>query len=87
LDFIFSDFVPIKRIGIFVDHEFYYGKFGINTSVGYYVYYPYKFESRIYNRLGVSYYFTDKLAAMYSIKVHDINRAEAIEFSLIYQIK
>ena len=74
-----------KRIGVYAEHEFYYKKLGINLGVGYYVYYPYAFESRIYNRLGTKYYINKHWAAMYSVKVHDINRAEAMEFSLMYR--
>jgi len=76
-----------KRVGIFAEHEFYYGKFGLVMGVGYYVYYPYAFESRLYNRLGAKYYFNNKWSASYSIKVHDINRAEAIELGVYYRIR
>ena len=74
-----------KRVGIYASYEFYYKKLGIDMGIGYYVYYPYAFESRIYNRLGTKYYFNKHWVAMYSVKVHDIKRAEAMEFSLMYQ--
>jgi hypothetical protein len=81
-----SEEYDFKRFGLFASHEFFYGKFGLTMGVGYYIYYPYAFESRLYNRLGVKYYFNNKWSAAYSIKVHDINRAEAIELGIMYQI-
>ncbi len=75
-----------KRIGVFAEHEFFYGKFGIDLGIGYYVYYPYHFETRFYNRLGLKYYFSNKFALAYTLKVHGINRAEAFELGLYYRI-
>ncbi len=75
-----------KRIGIYAEHEFCYDKFGINLGVGYYIYYPYHFETRFYNRLGIKYHISDKLAFAYSLKVHGINRAEAMEWGIYYKL-
>ncbi len=76
-----------KRIGIFAEHEFYYQKIGINIGAGYYVYYPYAFETRFYNRLGTKFYINKHWTLLYSLKVHDFNRAEAMEFGLMFKIK
>ncbi len=76
-----------KRIGAYVGHEFYYDKFGIDIAFGYYLYYPYHFETRFYNRLGTKYRINKHITALYSLKVHSINRAEAMEFGLMYRFK
>lgn len=70
-----------KRVGIFAGHEFRLGNFAIPTQLGYYVYWPYKYESRVYTRAGVKYYFAEKIFGMATIKSHAAN-AEAIEFGM-----
>lgn len=70
-----------KRIGVFAGHEFRLGDVGFITQVGYYIYYPYNFESRVYSRLGVKYYITDAIFGVVSVKSHSAN-AEAIEFGI-----
>ena len=78
------DKIPdFKRIGIFVTHEFYYQKFGLDIGAGYYVYYPYNFETRFYNRLGTKYYAGKNWRLAFSLKVHGINRAEALELNIM----
>ncbi|MBT8275257.1 MAG: acyloxyacyl hydrolase [Bacteroidia bacterium] len=67
-----------KRIGLFAGHEFRIGDLGIVTQLGYYVYYPYQNESRLYSRVGGKYYFNKKWFGALSIKSHGAN-AEAIE--------
>lgn len=68
-----------KRASIFVGHEFRLGKFAIPTQLGYYFYWPYKYETRAYTRVGVKHYFSDKLFGVATVKTHAFN-AEAIEF-------
>ena len=75
-----------KRIGVFAEHEFFYGKFGIGLSFGYYIYYPYHFETRFYNRLALNFYLSKKIGLSYSLKVHGINRAEAMELGISYNV-
>ena len=70
-----------KRVGVFVGHEFRLGDFAIPTQLGYYLYWPYEYELRVYTRIGVKYYFTEKLFAVGMVKTHAAN-AEAIEFGL-----
>ena len=70
-----------KRVGIFVGHELFVRKLSLTTQLGYYVYYPYDFEGRIYNRLGLKRYLGDKIFAEIAIKAHAAN-AEAIEFGI-----
>jgi len=75
-----------KRLGVFLEHEFFYQKLGIDIGMGYYVYYPYHFESRYYNRLGVKYYYNKNFRLSYTIKTYGLNKAEAMEFSLMYKL-
>ena len=72
-----------KRIGIFASHEFYYQKFGLDIAAGYYIYYPYNFETRFYNRLTTKYYAGNHWRFAFGLKVHGINRAEALELSIM----
>lgn len=48
-----------RRVGVFVGHEFRFHKNAFVTQLGYYVYWPYEFEDRVYNRLGIKRYFLD----------------------------
>lgn len=42
-----------KRISLIVGHELDIDNFSIITQFGYYIYYPYKYETRYYERIGV----------------------------------
>src|SRR5690606_17901615 len=70
-----------KRLGVFVGHELFINKMSFITQLGYYVYYPYDFEGRIYNRLGLKRYFGDKVFGAISLKAHGA-KAEAVEFGI-----
>jgi len=51
------------------------------TQLGYYLYYPYDFEGRIYNRIGLKYYFSEKWFGAFSVKSH-LAKAETLEFGI-----
>jgi hypothetical protein len=70
-----------KRIGIFVGHELFINKMSVETQLGYYVYYPYDFEGRVYNRIGLKRYFGKKLFGAITLKSHGA-KAEAVEFGI-----
>jgi hypothetical protein len=70
-----------KRVGVFVGHELFINKMSIITQLGYYVYYPYDFEGRVYNRIGLKRYFGDKVFAAITLKSHAA-KAEAVEFGI-----
>lgn len=70
-----------KRIGVFVGHELFINKMSIVTQLGYYVYYPYDFEGRVYNRIGLNRYFGDKFFGAITLKSHGA-KAEAVEFGI-----
>lgn len=70
-----------KRVGLFVGHELFINKLSFVTQYGYYVYYPFEFESRNYIRLGFKRYFGEKIFGAITLKSHGF-RAEAVEFGI-----
>ena len=70
-----------RRVGLFVGHELFINKLSVITQLGYYVYYPFDFEGRVYNRIGLKRYFGKKLFAAVTLKSHAA-AAEAVEFGI-----
>ncbi len=70
-----------KRVGVFVGHELFINKMSILTQLGYYVYYPFDFEGRVYNRIGLKRYFGDTFYGAITLKSHAA-AAEAVEFGI-----
>ncbi len=70
-----------KRVGIFLGHELFVHKISVITQLGYYLYYPFDFEGRVYNRVGVKRYFGDRWFAALSLKSHAA-KAEALELGI-----
>jgi Lipid A 3-O-deacylase (PagL) len=76
-----SGYEDARRIGVFIGHELRFDKIAFVSQVGYYVYWPYAFENRVYNRLGLKRYITENLFGSVTVKAH-YAKAEAVEFSL-----
>jgi len=70
-----------KRVGGFLGYELFINNWSVVTQLGYYLYYPYDFEGRVYNRLGLKYYFREKWFGTVSVKSH-IATAESAEFGI-----
>ena len=70
-----------KRVGLFLGHELFVNKLSVVTQLGYYVYYPFDFEGRVYNRIGLKHYFGDKVFGALTLKSHGA-KAEALEFGV-----
>jgi len=70
-----------KRVGVFVGHELFINKMSFEAQLGYYVYYPYDFEGRVYNRIGLKRYFGDKYFGAITLKSHGA-KAEGVEFGI-----
>ncbi|MCH9659480.1 MAG: acyloxyacyl hydrolase [Bacteroidetes bacterium] len=70
-----------KRVGLFVGHELRLGKLALPTQLGYYLYWPYEYEPRVYSRIGVKYYISDAVFGVVSLKTHAAN-AENVEFGI-----
>ncbi|WP_231555210.1 acyloxyacyl hydrolase [Cellulophaga sp. Hel_I_12] len=70
-----------RRVGVFVGHELFFNKTSVITQLGYYVYYPFDFEGRVYNRMGMKRYFNNKVYGVISLKSHGA-KAEAVELGV-----
>lgn len=70
-----------KRVGLFAGHELFVNKMSLITQLGYYVYYPFNFETRVYMRIGLKHYFGNKFFGSVTLKSHGA-RAEAVEFGV-----
>jgi hypothetical protein len=70
-----------KRVGVFIGHELFINEMSIISQLGYYVYYPFDFEGRMYNRMGLKRYFGDKVYGAITLKSHGA-KAEAVEFGI-----
>lgn len=70
-----------KRVGVFVGHELFISKTSLITQLGYYVYYPFDFEGRVYNRVGLKRYFSNKIYGALTLKSHGA-KAEGVEFGI-----
>ena len=70
-----------KRVGMFLGHELFISDLSIILQLGYYIYYPFDFEGRTYNRIGFKYYFGKKLFGAVTLKSHAA-KAEAVELGI-----
>ncbi len=70
-----------KRVGLFLGHELFINKMSVIAQLGYYVYYPFDFEGRVYNRIGMKRYFGKKMFGAITLKSHGA-AAEAVEFGI-----
>lgn len=71
-----------KRVGVFIGHEWRFNRVAFVSQLGYYLYWPYKFENRVYNRLGLKrYLYQDRFFATVTVHAHWA-KAEAVEFGL-----
>ena len=75
-----------KRVGVFIGHEWRFNKVAFVSQLGYYVYYPFEFENRVYNRLGLKrYFYKDRIFGAVTVHAHWA-KAEAVEFGIGYRI-
>ncbi len=74
-----------KRIGIFAGYELNMEKFSVIGQIGYNVYYPYDYVSRIYERFGFRKHINDHFFADLTLKIN-MFRAEALEFGIGYRL-
>ena len=70
-----------RRVGVFIGHELRLYNTALITQLGYYAYWPYEFEERVYNRLGLKRYFGKTIFATVSVK-SQWAKAEGMEFGL-----
>lgn len=70
-----------KRVGVFAGYELFINKLSVVGQLGYYVYRPYEYEGRVYNRIGIKRYFGDQFFGAITLKAHGA-KAEAVEFGV-----
>ncbi len=71
-----------SRIGVFIGHELFINKLSVETQLGYYVKYPFTYEGRVYETLGLKRYLkNNKWFATIRLKAHAAN-AETVEFGV-----
>ncbi len=72
-----------NRIGLLAGHEWFISNLSVETQLGYYIYYPFDFEGRIYERLNMKYYLKNekKWFVTGGIKAHAA-KAETFAFGL-----
>ena len=68
-----------SRVSLFLGHELFINKMSIETQIGYYVKYPFEYDGRVYETLGIKRYFNNKWFATVRLKAHAAN-AETVEF-------
>ncbi|MAN59217.1 MAG: deacylase [Flavobacteriaceae bacterium] len=74
-----------RRVGVFLGHELHFNRLALLTQAGYYVYYPYDFEGRFYQRIGLQYHVTRAWFLGATLKTHGA-KAEAVEFGIGYRL-
>ncbi len=75
-----------QRVSVFVGHELHLGKTSLLTQLGYYLYWPIDFETRIYNRIGLQRRITDKVFASLTVHSHGA-AAEGVSLGVGYRFK
>lgn len=73
------------RLGFFVGHLLTFNKTSFLANLGYYLYYPYDFEGRVYNRLGIQRELSDHYFVSISVHAHGA-KAENAAFSIGYRL-
>ena len=74
-----------KRIGIFIGHELTQNNYAFISQIGYTIYYPFPYVSRVYERFGFKYKLSNHLFSEMSLKVN-LFRAEGFEVGIGYRI-
>ena len=80
-----GDTLDYRKIGFMFGNELVVNKLVLVTQLGVYLYNPYAPQNSLYTRLGLKYYFTDKLFASFSLKTH-FAVAEVIEYSVGFRL-
>lgn len=72
----------IRRFAITAGHELNFGSLAFGTQVGYYFYRPYQADSGIFQRLETKLQLHKNVFISASLKLHDIIKADIIEYRL-----
>jgi len=74
-----------KRIGLIFGHQLIINKLAFVTQLGVYLYKPYYPSERLYQRIGLGYYFTDRVYGNLTLKTH-FAVAEVVEYSIGFRL-
>lgn len=72
------------RVGVFVGHELVQNNFSFVSQIGYAIYYPFPYISRVYERFGLKYKLNEHLFSEVTMKIN-LFRAEALEIGFGYR--
>lgn len=70
-----------RKIGVFIGHELFINNLSVEAQAGLYVYEPFNITGSLYQRVGMKYYFSNKVFGAISLKTHGA-KAEVLEFGL-----
>lgn len=70
-----------KRLGVFAGYEFFMNKLSAEAQLGYYLHDEYNAHGKLYQHLGLKYYFNKNLFVGTGLKTH-FSKAEAMDFSI-----
>jgi len=70
-----------RKLGLFGGYELYVNKLSLEAQVGYYVYSPYNSTGKLYERVGLKYYFARNIYGLIGLKTHGA-KAEVMEFGV-----
>ncbi|MGV3502367.1 MAG: acyloxyacyl hydrolase [Adhaeribacter sp.] len=76
----------IRRLALNLGHELNLGRLAFGTQVGLYAYRPYKADAFLYQRLETRYYLHRFLFLAAGLKLHDLIKADLIEYRLGFRI-
>ena len=74
-----------QRVGVFAGYQLHINRLSFLAQLGYYVYYPYDFEGRFYQRFGLQYDISRKLYVSTTLKTHGA-KAEALEVGIGFKL-
>jgi hypothetical protein len=72
----------IRRVAFQLGHELNLGKLAFGSQLGYYFYRPYKADAALYQRLETRYYLHRFVFIAAGLKLHDVIKADLIEYRL-----
>jgi hypothetical protein len=72
----------IRRIAFNLGHELHVGKLALSCQAGIYIYRPYKADAPFYQRLETRYYLHHHVFVAAGLKLHDLIKADIIEYRL-----
>ena len=72
----------IRRASLTGGHELNFGQVSFGTHVGWYIYRPYKADAGVFQRLETKWQFHRNLYLAAGLKLHDIIKADIIEYRL-----